>query len=536
MDTNSEIVYSYHDRTKHRYDRYALGPPFMDWSNQPNPFRFFRGSKLLRLPFTTINDFSYADVFSCQAIETQNSDVQTLGFIFELSMGLSGWKSIESSSWSLRMNPSSGNLHPCEIYLILNNLEEDDETKLYHYTPFWHGLESIGTIASSESKVVDNNSYMIMSSIFWREAWKYGERAFRYCQLDMGHSIAAVSISAKMMGYDLKRDYNYSQKVAHDLLKIDQSNRHDLEREDLELGAWLVPSKDDFVANKGYLSNLEVKDIHLDVNQLSRDHRKWSAIEQVADATLAIPKSSPKPDDISYSREKNPKDYNAIQLIRQRRSAASYDGVTSISLTEFKCMLSQTLYQKNVAPFDFFDGPPKVHFLIFVHRVIGLDSGLYIFVRNHSHLSELKNSLNPKFEWQQIEDASIPLYLLQKGDYKLQAESISCGQSIASDSAFSLGMLSRFDKEVSLNPSSYKDLYWECGALGQLLYLEAERFEVRATGIGCFFDDECHRLAGIKDKSFQSLYHFTIGGPVNDMRFTSLSAYHHLTNEAYLNV
>ena len=29
-----------------------------------------------------------------------------------------------------------------------------------------------------------------LSSIHWREAWKYGERAFRYCQHDIGHAWA----------------------------------------------------------------------------------------------------------------------------------------------------------------------------------------------------------------------------------------------------------------------------------------------------------------------------------------------------------
>ena len=31
----------YHRRTKHAPNRYALGPAFLDWSSQPNPFRRF---------------------------------------------------------------------------------------------------------------------------------------------------------------------------------------------------------------------------------------------------------------------------------------------------------------------------------------------------------------------------------------------------------------------------------------------------------------------------------------------------------------
>ncbi len=35
-----------------------------------------------------------------------------------------------------------------------------------------------------------------LSSVHWREAWKYGERAFRYCQHDAGHAVGTLRIAA----------------------------------------------------------------------------------------------------------------------------------------------------------------------------------------------------------------------------------------------------------------------------------------------------------------------------------------------------
>jgi hypothetical protein len=58
-----------------------------------------------------------------------------------------------------------------------------------------------------------------------------------------------------------------------------------------------------------------------------------------------------------------------------------------------------------------------------------------------------------------------------------------------------------------------------------VLYLEAEAAGVRGTGIGCFFDDGMHGLLGLKDARYQSLYHFTVGGPLEDTRLTTLPAY-----------
>jgi nitroreductase len=42
-----------------------------------------------------------------------------------------------------------------------------------------------------------------LSSIFWREAWKYGERAFRYCQHDVGHALGTLRSAAAALGWKL---------------------------------------------------------------------------------------------------------------------------------------------------------------------------------------------------------------------------------------------------------------------------------------------------------------------------------------------
>jgi hypothetical protein len=68
----------------------------------------------------------------------------------------------------------------------------------------------------------------------------------------------------------------------------------------------------------------------------------------------------------------------------------------------------------------------------------------------------------------------------------------------------------------------------ECGLLGQVLYLEAEAAGLRGTGIGCFFDDAVHDLLGIRDTTWQSLYHFTVGGPLEDARLRTEPPYRHL--------
>jgi hypothetical protein len=61
--------------------------------------------------------------------------------------------------------------------------------------------------------------------------------------------------------------------------------------------------------------------------------------------------------------------------------------------------------------------------------------------------------------------------------------------------------------------------------VGQSLYLEAEAAGFRGTGIGCFFDDPVHQAFGLRGKDWQSLYHFTVGTPVEDRRLKTLDPY-----------
>ena len=103
---------------------------------------------------------------------------------------------------------------------------------------------------------------------------------------------------------------------------------------------------------------------------------------------------------------------------------------------------------------------------------------------------------------------------------------ISCHQAIASDGCFSLGMIAEFEAPLRKHgPWFYPRLFWEAGMIGQVLYLEAEAAGIRSTGIGCYFDDPMHEVLGLQDQRYQDLYHFTVGGHVEDRRLTTLPAY-----------
>jgi hypothetical protein len=232
-----------------------------------------------------------------------------------------------------------------------------------------------------------------------------------------------------------------------------------------------------------------------------------------------------------------PSEPTAAALIRQRRSAQAFDGVTAITAQALFRMLDATLPRPGVPPFDAWPWPPRVHLALFLHRVAGLPPGLYLFARHPEAVAGLEAARKAGYGFQPAENAPahLPLFRLVRADTRQAAKALSCHQDIAARSAFSLGMIAEFDPVLEAEgPWAYRRLFWETGLIGQALYLEAEAAGVRGTGIGCFFDDPVHELLGFEDTTLQSLYHFTVGGPIVDERLETHPPYDHLVGRRLL--
>ncbi len=188
-------------------------------------------------------------------------------------------------------------------------------------------------------------------------------------------------------------------------------------------------------------------------------------------------------------------------------------------------MLDRVIPRADTAPWDALWWDARIHLALFVHRVIGVEPGLYFFVRRDEAAGQLRDACRREFLWTRAH-ADLPLFLLAPGDCRAVARRLSCDQDIAADGFFSLGMIADFDESLQqFGGPFYRHLFWESGIVGQVLYLEAEAKGARATGIGCFFDDAVHEALGLQGHAFQSLYHFTVGVPVEDTRLTTEPGY-----------
>ncbi len=459
-------------------------------------------------------------------------ELGSVATLFELAFGLSAWKAFGANRWALRCNPSSGNLHPTEAYLLCAPMP-GLPGGLYHYVSRDHALEQRAALAAGP----EGGLLVGVSSIHWREAWKYGMRAWRYCQHDCGHAIAAVAYAAAALGWQTRMVSTVSDEALAGLLGLDRAG--DFANAEDEAPDALLWVGDPDAAPDVERLRAAMRDATWQghANLLSASHVQWDDIDAVHRATVkpataellepaALDSSQPVTPDIPPP-ERPAKDLRFADLARQRRSAVDFDGVTRIESKAFFAMLECLMPRPDTPPWNAWPSPPQVHPAFMVHRVDGLAPGLYILVRDPSAMASLKASMRPDWLWEKVGPAHLPLYLLLPHDLRDAARLICCHQEIAADSCFALGMLAHFGAAME-EPWRYRHLYWECGMLGHVLYLEAEAAGIRATGIGCFFDDEMHDLLGISDRTWQSLYHFTAGGPVEDRRLATLPPYDHL--------
>jgi SagB-type dehydrogenase family enzyme len=543
-----EKVVAYHERTKHHYHRQAVSLGYLDWATQPNPFRCYADSEIIQLPIPKPgHPILYRQLFLPGQIPIQSISIKSISQFFRYALSLTAWKCFQGQTWALRANPSSGNLHPTEAYVMIPFLTgKNDPLSVYHYAPKEHVLERRGRFRDNTWKSKDQpwpaGSFVVgLSSIHWREAWKYGERAFRYCQHDVGHALGALRIAAATLGWRL---IIIDDLDSHGMATLLGLNNHSdalgAEPEEPDLLAWVEPVEcslprrplDDLVtaaASAIWTGK---------ANRLSPQHGvDWPIIEEVSKATRRL-ETLPiveDPTDLPSTRSLliesvGDNEVTAEKVILGRRSAVSMDGSTRISHTSFFQMLARLMPtdDRQSVPWDAITWRPRIHLGLFIHRITGIPAGLYMLVRDPRKIASLKQVMRAEFLWKGLPDCppGIPLFLLQEGNVQALATTLSCGQDIAGDGAFSVAMIAEFMESLVIRGASfYRNLFWEAGMIGQMLYLEAEAASIRGTGIGCYFDDPVHEAFGITSRDWQSFYHFTVGGPVDDPRLITAPAY-----------
>jgi SagB-type dehydrogenase family enzyme len=440
LGTIGLIWRKYHQATKHTPELLRQNRHFLDWANMPDPFRHYEGVPVIDLP-------------GDPKLGRAPGWIDFLSGLLFYSASISATKQTSSGQrYALRVNPSSGNLHPTEFHLACPN-------GLYHYRVSSHMLEQraagdYGTLR------------LLLTTVAWREAWKYQSRAYRYCLLDIGHAWQSLALAAQALGCETSAVGNFDDdELARSWGLADD------EWPMLEVEIYGAP---EFPAggSREWFGGV--------ANKLSTEVIRYPLIDEIETATRNIrtgwQAKAPAP---LYG-----------EIARRRRSALDFrGGDESISYGQLLNLLELAMHA---------DG--YIELYLYVHRVRDLARGLYRYWAGEARLE-----------------------LLKSGDQRVMAAALSLGQNLAGNSCVTFSMIGDLERAAETHGDrGYRYVHFQAGAIGQRLYLAAESLGFQSTGIGAFFDDTVHDYLGIPRASGrQVVYHFACGYAVEDERIVS---------------
>lgn len=556
MTAELEIILDYHKASKHNFKAYAPGPSRLNMSIKPDPFFNYHGTRHFNLEIWSDEQIkaeifpTYEQVFLPEKLKPSELNAESISKLFFDSFAISAWKKANNTKWPLRANPSSGNLHPTEVYLLSGPVKGLlKNPSVCHYAPLPHALELRTEFPRETWELLslgfpEGTFFVGLTSIFWRVSWKYGLRAFRYSQHDIGHAIAALTFAAAGLGWKTSLLADMGSEEVAALLGISG----EIGPEKQEPACLLAICPADETCSRisstvvSTFKNLSWAGIP---NSLSPEHVEWLGIEKAASAAQKresdyfekreesekeIKSGTRAVSLLKASNSRNQLDPEAVPLrsiIRGRRSAIEMDNSAYMEKETFYAMLQRTLPENNPI-FNTLAFGSFTHLLLFVNRVKDLLPGLYIFIRKPEEKEKFKAAIRPDFLWEKPKNcpSDLEFYLLLEETLHSFAAQLSCAQRKVADACFTACMLSEFEEPLNrFGAWIYPYLFWECGILGQLLYLEAEANGLRGCGIGCFFDDPLHETIGLKGLEYQDLYHFAVGSPLQEIGVITLPAY-----------
>jgi SagB-type dehydrogenase family enzyme len=520
LNQDTQRLFEYHQATKHTYHSVRTNAHYLDWRNQPNPFRTYEGAPVIELPrdpgFPNMGTFVAMEALGRELrVNDENNsenresiplDAIWLSRLLWHSMAISAWKKVPGSGsrYSLRVNPSSGNLHPTETYLALNGFSGISDG-LYHYRADLHALELRSGGAWTQKLAQDlmipwaaDASVIVgLTSIFWREAWKYRERAYRYCCHDLGHAMMSILLAARALGLHGGAIAHFSDSRMTRTLGLAGSDEAPM--------AFLAFPQKSFSGPASALPQEIFKGIP---NELSDEEVAYKLLLGMHCATTLPEPACPLPrpvdaktasDDIQSLQSKvlhePSRDSGLGVVVRRRRSALDFDPRTPLmersdleQLLDFATRDWAADWRGNFSSGEISSARNSADFVtlyLYVHRVNGCDPGVYCW-----------------------DSKSRVLEQLHRGNVERVAAFLSLEQTLAGNSCFTVSMVADLARAArAFGNRGYRYVYFEAGAIGQRFYLGAEALDWNATGIGAFYDDDVHRYLGFLEET---------GGSVNN--------------------
>ena len=135
---DQEAAWEYHNATKHSYTSVRSNAHFLDWANQPLPFKIYPQLEAVPLP-REVPQTGGAALAAIAETGTgrQNAetiDLRALSLLLYFSAGITRQRKYPGGELCFRAAACTGALYEMELYPVVRDLP-DLEAGVYHFSP-----------------------------------------------------------------------------------------------------------------------------------------------------------------------------------------------------------------------------------------------------------------------------------------------------------------------------------------------------------------------------------------------------------------
>ena len=485
LNRETALTFKYHDLTKHSYSSIRTTPHYLDWANQPSPFKVYLGIEPIPLP----RDLLQSAMPTLEAIALPGvapfSQVQLsldqLTSILYYSAGVTRKKTYPGGEVYFRAAACAGARYPVETYLVCGDLD-GLEAGVYHFSPGELALRCLRKgdwrsamirATGNEPRVAASPVTLIYSALSWRSTWKYRDRAYRYHFWDNGMIVANALAMAVAHGVPAELVMGFAEAEMNHLIGID--GQQELALSLLTLGHTPEP--------RSLSTTVEaIPDLHPEVLPLSPAQVDYPAIREMhvasslthaseiaewrsAKIERQMPEALGNLIPLSNSSQQ-PLAGEPIEQVIQRRASTRRFARKAISFADLSLILDRATRH---IPVDFIE--PATFELndiyLIVNRVDDLTPGAYFFRKQEGALE-----------------------LLKAGDFSGEARYLTLEQDLGGDASVTLFFMADLKSLLNkLGNRGYRAAQMEAGIIGGKIYLAAYATGRGATGL-TFYDDD----------------------------------------------
>jgi SagB-type dehydrogenase family enzyme len=482
-----ETASRYHRLTE--YARNKLTGHYLDWHNQPRVYKEYPGVEPILLP-RNVKPSNERLSHILEGSETDTAargiDIEELSLIFRLTYSLTAKSRQSGGDFYYRSAASAGALYPTEIYLATQGVDGLGDG-LYHFSISHHGLSLL-----REGIFTTRTMTFFLSAIFFRSAWKYRERSYRYHLLDTGHVAENLILTLKARKLPFRHSYDFDDEKINHLLGFDAAKEVALavthvpgsgpRSDETEVAVDELPED---LRNASRVAGKEIdypslREVHTAgssvISQTGSDFEIMNELGVISDTPTRITPPDSWPESMNYAE--------AVTNRRSRRNFVK----EAISRDCFMALLDALCVESSI---EMIKGSPY-HQTICVGFLVG-----------------------------NAEEASPGFYLLDKerrsigliagGFYMDKMAHICLDQEWLANAAIHflfLTNLAVLDREYGTR--GYRYAMMMAGRMGERLYLTATAMGLGCCGIGAFYDGEAAELLGLGDAS-RLLYLVAVG-------------------------